>query len=307
MHVAWNLHGEHMSTVRIVTDSACDLAGDVVSRLGITVVPLSIRFGNEEFTDRVHITADQFWNKLASSSQLPETAAPSPGAFETAFRQAKADGAPGVVCVTLSSKLSATYQSAALAAKAVAGDIDVRVVDSLSITMGLGTMCVAGAEAASFGASLDAVEQAVQSFVGRTHVYGAVDTLDNLKKGGRIGGAQAFIGTLLSVKPILDISTGVVEAAGKQRTRAKSFAHLTSLVVDAKAKHGSVAHLAVMHGNATDIDDLLNLLEPHYPREQIVVGPIGAVIGTHGGRGVVGVTFDVPSSSSQPVSSHSAS
>jgi DegV family protein with EDD domain len=288
-----NFHGDHMSTVRIVTDSACDLGDDVVARLGITVVPLSIRFGNEEFTDRVQLSADAFWTKLGSSAQLPETAAPSPGAFEQAFRNAAADGASGVVCVTLSSKLSATYQSAVLAAKSVTDAVAVRVIDSMSITMGLGTMCVAAAEAAQEGGTLDAVADAAQSLVGRTHVYGAVDTLDNLKKGGRIGGAQAFIGTLLSVKPILDISTGVVEAAGKQRTRAKSFAHLASLVADAKAKHGQVRHLAVMHGNATDIDDLIALLSPHY-HDEIVVGPIGAVIGTHGGRGVVGVTFDVP-------------
>lgn len=285
-----------MSTVRIVTDSACDLHPATIERLGITVVPLSIRFGSEEFTDRVELSADAFWSKLAASTVLPETAAPSPGAFEEAFRAAAAAGAAGVVCITLSSKLSATYQSAMLAAGAVRDLIDVRVVDSLSITMGLGTMCIAAGEAAAGGASLDAVEQAARELVGRTHVYGAVDTLENLKKGGRIGGAQAMIGTLLSVKPILDISTGAVEPAGKQRTRAKSFAHLASLVADAKTRYGAVHHLAVMHGNATDIDQLLDLLAPHYDRASIVVGPIGAVIGTHGGRGVVGVTFDVPRS-----------
>ncbi len=103
-----------------------------------------------------------------------------------------------------------------------------------------------------------------------------------------------MIGTLLSVKPILDISSGAVEPAGKQRTRAKSFAHLAGVVGDAVAKHGRVEHLAVMHGNASDVDQLLDLLAPHYDRASIVVGPIGAVIGTHGGRGVVGITFDVP-------------
>jgi DegV family protein with EDD domain len=283
-----------MSRVRIVTDSACDLSADTTARLGIEVVPLTIRFGSEEFTDRVELSADAFWSKLAAAAVLPETAAPSPGSFEQAFRAAAEQGATGVVCITLSSKLSATHQSATLAAAAVRDVLDVRVVDSLSITMGLGTMCVVAAEAAAAGASLDAVEAAARDLVGRTHVYGAVDTLENLKKGGRIGGAQAMIGTLLSVKPILDISSGAVEPAGKQRTRAKSFAHLASMVADAVARHGRVEHLAVMHGNATDIDQLLDLLAAHYDRSAIVVGPIGAVIGTHGGKGVVGITFDVP-------------
>jgi DegV family protein with EDD domain len=285
-----------MTAVAIITDSACDLSPELTQQYGITVVPLSIRFGSEEFTDRVELSADAFWSKLAGASVLPETAAPSPGAFETAFRNAAAAGASGVVCVTLSSKLSATYQSAVLAATAVAGTIEVRVVDSLSITMGEGTMCVVAAEAAQSGASLDEVERAARALVGHTHVYGAVDTLENLKKGGRIGGAQALIGTLLSVKPILDISSGAVEPAGKQRTRAKSFAHLSGLVADAVVRHGRVNHLAVMHGNAPDVDQLLDLLAPHYDRRQIIVGPIGAVIGTHGGLGVVGVTFDVPAS-----------
>jgi DegV family protein with EDD domain len=283
-----------MSTVRVVTDSACDLHTEAIERLGIPVVPLTIRFGAEEYTDRVELSADAFWSKLASSSVLPETAAPSPGAFEQVFRDAAEAGATGVVCVTLSSKLSATHQSASLAAAAVRGVIDVRVVDSLSITMGLGTMCIVAAEAAAAGASIDEVERAARDLVGRTQVYGALDTLENLKKGGRIGGAQAMIGTLLSVKPILDISSGAVEPAGKQRTRAKSFAHLASIVADAKAKYASIGHLAVMHGNATDVDRLLDLLAPHYDRSSITVGPIGAVIGAHGGRGVVGITFDVP-------------
>ncbi len=131
-----------MSRVRIVTDSACDLSADTIARLGIEVVPLTIRFGAEEYTDRVELSADAFWSKLASSSVLPETAAPSPGAFEAVFRRAAEQGASGVVCINLSSKLSATFQAASLAAASVRDAIDVRVVDSLSITMGLGTMCV---------------------------------------------------------------------------------------------------------------------------------------------------------------------
>ena len=283
-----------MSNVRIVTDSACDLSDAEVRDGRVTIVPLSIRFGEQEYVDRRDLSAPEFWAKVEASAVLPETAAPSPGAFEAAFRAAAAEGAGGVVCITLSSKLSATYGSAQLAARAVADTVDVRVVDSLSITSGLGTMCLVGAEAAARGGSLDEVEREVRSLVGRTKVYGGLDTLDNLKKGGRIGGAQALIGSLLSIKPIIDISTGEVEQEGKQRTRAKVFAHLVGLLTKAQVTYGSVDHVAVMHGDAHDSDDFLDLIAPHYPRERIRVGQIGAVIGTHGGPGVMGLTFDVP-------------
>ncbi len=283
-----------MSTVRIVTDSACDLSDEEIATYAVQVVPLSIRFGDQEYVDRQDLSAQQFWAKVAATPMLPETAAPSPGAFEQAFRTAAADGASGVVCVVLSSKLSATYGSAQLGAKAVAGLIDVRVVDSLSITSGLGTMCIVAARQAHNGASLDEVEASARSLVGRTRVYGGLDTLDNLKKGGRIGGAQALIGSLLSIRPIIDISTGEVEQLGKQRTRAKVFAQLLLQLTKAQADFGGVENVAVMHGDANDIEDFLQLLSASYPRNDIRVGQIGAVIGTHGGPGVMGLTFNLP-------------
>ena len=279
--------------VHVVADSACDLPDELVADLGISIVPLSIRFGSDEYTDRRDLTPQAFWRKVAAASVLPETAAPSPGAFEAVFRDAAANGAKGVVCVCLSSKLSATIGSARLAAKAVADVIDVRVVDSLSITMGQGTMAVAAASAARRGASLDEVESGAAAFVGRTTVLGALDTLDNLKKGGRIGGAQALIGSLLQVKPIIDVSSGAVESIGKQRTRSKALAHLAAMLGEAKAKSG-IENVAVMHGDAPDIDTFLTMIEPHFPRDRVIVGQIGAVIGTHGGPRVVGLTFNRP-------------
>ena len=203
--------------VRIVTDSSADLAADVVERLGIEVVPLSIRFGDEEYTDGVDLSVSQFYDKLASSADLPETAAPSPGAFEAAFRRQADAGADAIVCINLSSGLSATLQSAQNAASAVEG-LDVRVVDSRSITSGLGTEVRLAAEAAADGAGADDVVALVDDLVGRTHVFGALDTLDNLKKGGRIGGAQALLGSLLSVKPLLDLSSGEVAERSDDRS-----------------------------------------------------------------------------------------
>lgn len=273
--------------VRIVTDSSCDLTDDEIARHGIEVVPLSIRFGEEELEDRTDLSVEAFYEKLAGSAVLPETAAPSPGKFEAAFRRQASAGASAVVCINLSAGLSATMQSAQNAAQAVADDLDVRVIDSRSITSGLGTQVLLAAEAAADGASADDVVALVEDLVTRTHVVGALDTLENLKKGGRIGGAQALLGSLLSIKPILDISSGVVEEAGKARTRRRALEVLRDKVVEA----GKVEHLTVTHGFAPDLDDMLDLLAEHQAREDIRVGHIGPVIGTHGGPRVMGVSW----------------
>ena len=182
---------------------------------------------------------EAFYEKMAVTDLLPSTAAPAPGAFEEAFRKAAADGG-SVVCINLSSKLSATMQSAENAVRAVDGDIDVRVVDSRSITAGLGSQVEAAAKAASDGASADEIVDLVEDLRARTHIFGALDTLDNLKKGGRIGGAQAMLGTMLSIKPIVDISTGEVEEAAKQRTRRKAMAWLRDKVFATAPARSSV-------------------------------------------------------------------
>ena len=275
--------------VRIVTDSSADLPADEIERLGVEVVPLSIRFGNDEYTDGVDLSVGEFYDKLASSADLPETAAPAPGAFEAAFRRQREAGADAVVCINLSSGLSATFQSAQNAAMAAEG-LDVRVVDSRSITSGLGTQVMAAAEAAAGGAGPDEVVALVDDLVGRTHVIGALDTLDNLKKGGRIGGAQALLGSLLSIKPLLDISTGEVAEAGKARTRRKALEWLRDQVFALPP----VEHLCVSHGNAPDLDDMLALLAPRYPADSIRVTTIGPTIGTHGGPRVMGLTWVDP-------------
>jgi DegV family protein with EDD domain len=275
--------------VRIVTDSSADLAADVVERLGIEVVPLSIRFGDEEYTDGVDLSVSQFYDKLASSADLPETAAPAPGAFEAAFRRQADAGADAIVCINLSSGLSATLQSAQNAASATEG-LDVRVVDSRSITSGLGTQVRAAAEAAADGAGADDVVALVDDMVGRTHVFCALDTLDNLKKGGRIGGAQALLGSLLSVKPLLDLSSGEVAEAGRARTRRRALEWLRDKVFSQPA----VEHLCIAHGMAPDLDNMLDLLAPRYPADQVTVTTIGPVIGTHGGPRVMGLTWVDP-------------
>ncbi len=276
--------------VRVVTDSSCDLPADVVGEHGIEVVPLTIRFGDEEFVDRVDLTPGQFWARCASSSALPETAAPAPGAFEQAFRRAAEAGADGIVCINLASKLSATSQSAQTAAQAVASDVPVTVVDSKSVTLGLGMIVVEAARLAARGASLDEVVKAAEDLARRTRVHGALDTLEYLKRGGRIGAAQALLGSILSVKPIIEIRDGAVEPGPKQRTRSKALAYLAGRV----ASEPGVENLAVLHGDAPDLDTFLGLLAPHFPPERIVIGDLGAVVGTHAGPRTIGVAYQVP-------------
>ena len=279
-----------MAGIRVVTDSACDLPQELADELGIEIVPLTIRFGEESFVDRRDLSPSQFWAKVTSTPVLPETAAPSPGAFEEAFRTLAGEGASGIVCVTLSSALSATYQSAVLGAKGVEDVVRVRVVDSRAVSLGQGLMAVAAARLAKQGKSLDDCAGAAEDLVPRTRIYGALDTMENLKKGGRIGSAQALLGSVLSIKPIIEVADGKVEPESKQRTRSKSLRYLVEKV----RQFPQVEDLAVMHGDAPDVDELLDLLGAVYPRDEIIVGQIGAVIGTHGGPRIVGVTFHVP-------------
>jgi DegV family protein with EDD domain len=271
--------------VRIVTDSACDLAQAQVDQHGIEVVPLSIRFGDEEYIDRVELSVDDFYAKMAQTDTLPETAAPSPGAFEQAFRKLGADGAE-VVCVNLSAALSATMQSAATAAKSLEGEVAVTVVDSRALTIGLGNLVIAAAEAAESGASVAEVVALVDALSDRTRMWGMLDTLDNLLKGGRIGKAQQLMGSVLSIKPILDMSTGEVHEAAKPRTKKKGLLWLRDKVLE----YDGIENLWVMAGDPKDAGELIDLLEGTYEGE-INQGRIGPVIGTHGGPGVMGVSF----------------
>jgi len=279
-----------MPGIRVVTDSSCDLPPALAEQHRIEIVPLTIRFGEEEFVDRRDLTPAEFWRRVAASPVLPETAAPSPGAFEEAYRKAADEGCDGIVAITLSGDLSATYQSAEVAAKALEGELEVRVVDSRSLTLALGMMCCTAAELGAQGATVDEVAAAVEDVKSRTRVFATLDSLENLKKGGRIGGAQAMLGTMLSIKPVIQILNGKVEQESKQRTRSKSIRYLADKVRAA----GSIEQLAVLHGDAPDLGDLLDLLGEIYDRSRIIVGDIGPVIGAHGGPRTIGVTYQVP-------------
>lgn len=275
-------------SIRIVTDSSCDLPDAVAAEHGIRIVPLSIRFGDEEFIDREQLTTAEFWARCSRQDTLPETAAPAPGQFEQTYRELIAEGATGIVVVSLSGALSATMQSAELAARSI-DEVPIRVVDSRSVTLGVGTIVLACARLAANGASIDEVEALAVDRAARTKVFGALDTLENLKKGGRIGNAKALLATALSIKPIIEVVDGAVEQGGKQRTRSKALKFLVDKVTEYE---GRISDLAVLHADCSDVDQFVELLRPHYDGE-IVVGEIGPVIGTHAGRGTIGVAFDV--------------
>jgi fatty acid kinase fatty acid binding subunit len=275
-------------SIRVVTDSSCDLPQSLVDALRIEIVPLTIRFGDEELVDREELSTDEFWSRLELTKALPETAAPSAGAFEAKFRELLGRGATGIVCINLSSHLSATMQAAQVAAAAVANDIPVQVIDSQSASMGLGNLCLTAARRAADGDSLESIVEEVVNRRDRTKLFATLDTLEFLKRGGRVGNARALLGTVLSIKPVVELRDGVVEEAGKVRTRSKALKLLA-----AKASEGKIEHLAVLHGNAPDVDELLTMLEPVFPRDDIITGVVGPVIGTHAGPRVIGVTFQV--------------
>ena len=274
-------------TIRIVTDSASDISLEEAESLGIEIVPLSIRFGETEYTDLVDLSVSDFYLKMSENDLLPSTAAPSPGAFEAAFKRCVEAGAEGVIRINLSLALSATGQAAQLAADALADTVPVRCIDSKSITCGLGTIIRNAAEAAKNGGSMDEIVSLVENLASRTRIFATLDTLENLKKGGRIGGAKAMLGTMLQFKPCLDLSSGEVVEAGRQRTRKRSLTWLKEVLEG----EGEISELSIIHGDAPDVEEFATLISDIVPREQIRINQLGAVIGTHGGPRVLGVTY----------------
>jgi len=272
--------------VRIVTDSTADLTPEQQRAAGITVVPLNVHFGDEVFRDHVDLSADEFFRRLKASSQLPRTSQPSVGAFEEAYRKLL-DGGDEIVSVHLSSKVSGTYNSALMAAQSV-GDGKIDVVDSLSTSMALGFMALEGAKLAKAGRDRQAVAACLQELVPKARVICVVDTLTYLERGGRIGKARALLGSLLNVKPILQLKDGEVVPVGRARGRPQSLSRLVELL----QRDGKVSQLAIMHGAAqTDAEQLRERVASSYPGMDIQLTEIGAVLGTHTGPGVIGFTY----------------
>ena len=203
--------------VRIVTDSTSDLPGDVVERLGITVVAQNVHFGTETYKDNVTITPDTFFSMLASSKELPKTSQASPGEFKEVYDQV-GDGADGIVSIHVAAKLSGTYNSAVQARELTTAQCPVEVIDTAQASMGEGLVVIAAAEAANAGASMDEVAAVARNAAGRSHCMALLETLEYLQKGGRIGKAQAMLGSILQIKPMILVRDGEVHELGKART-----------------------------------------------------------------------------------------
>jgi DegV family protein with EDD domain len=276
-----------MARVRVVTDSACDIPEEIAQRLNIDIVSLTIRFGDEEFTDRVDLSPEAFWAKCKASKALPETAAPSPGAFQAAYQRAQVDSCDGVIVLTLSALLSATNQSAVLGAEGLTGALPVRVVDTKAVSMAQGLLVIEVAELAATGAELNQLVTHAESLVAKVGVVAMLDTLEHLIKGGRVGGARALLGQVLSIKPILELKDGVVAEAGRQRTRSKA---LVAIAEVAKS-HAPLKRLALVHGASSEVANLEALVADVATENAIIVTDMGPVVGTHGGPGIIGLCW----------------
>ena len=279
--------------MRIVTDSACDLPKALLAEHRIEVVPLSIRFGDEEFTDGVDLTGAEFWKRCAASPRLPETAAPSPGAFQAAYARLAEEGADEIVCITMSAEISATHQSAVLGADAVKDHVAVRVVDSRFVTAAEGLLALEAATLAETGAGAEEIAAHTSARVRDAHLVGTLDTMDHLVKSGRVSGAKALFGSMLSVKPILTVRDGKVVEGGRQRTRARALEYLATRTEAA----APLDWLAIGGGDADDLGVVVERLSGVAPAHPVIVTEIGPVVGTHAGPGVVGVCWLAAASS----------
>ncbi|MSQ12857.1 MAG: DegV family protein [Dehalococcoidia bacterium] len=270
--------------VRIVTDSTSDLPSDIAAAAGITVVPLNVHFGTETFRDGVDIKEDEFYRRLVSTAKLPTTSQPSVGAFLETYERL-APGADGIVSVHLTAKLSGTYNSA-IQAKGEFKGCPVEVIDTQQGSLGLGMVALAAARAAQAGGTMAQVSQAVQQAMRDTKFFGAVDTLDYLVKGGRVGKAQAFVGGVLRIKPIITIQDGVVHPVERVRTLQKAVERLAELARAA----GPVGSVGVIHSTTPDVaQSLADRVRDLAPGGQVLMSRFGPVIGAYLGPGAVGV------------------
>lgn len=272
--------------VRIVTDSTADLPPETARELGVSVVPLTVIFGEESFLEGIDMSTELFYERLVESKELPKTSAPSVGQFIEAYEAALKED-DEIVSIHISSKLSATHNNAVQAANQLADTgAKVEVVDSGLVSLGLGIVVQAAARAAQQGGSLEDVKALVDEMIPRVHIIVAVNTLEYLRRGGRIGRARAFLGSVLAVKPLLSIHDG--EVAPEERVRTKKAAHQRLFQI--ATSYPNIAEFAIAYStNASDADELRAKLAEAEPQAKISVSKVGPVIGVHAGPGVLGI------------------
>ena len=272
--------------VKIVTDSLSDITGDLAQELGVTVVPLTVFFGQESFLDRVTMTTDEFYYRLTHGTIWPTTTQPPPVDFINVYNKL-AKETDEILVVTLSSKLSGTYQSAMQAKDMMEGKCRIEVIDSLMVAMSLGLIVISAAKAAKAGANLDALADLVRKAMSRSHLIAYFDTLKYLAKGGRIGKAQGLLGAMLSIKPILTVKDGEMSPLTRLRSKAAGMDYL----YNSAASYSHIEELAVEHATTPDeADELVERLSSLHPKERIYRSTLSPVVGTHAGPGAMAVS-----------------
>ena len=276
-----------MPGVAIVTDSAADLTPERAASAGIRVVPLIVNFGRESFRAGVDLSTDAFWTRMtAPDAPFPTTAASSPGTFQEAYEAAFADGADEVVSVDVAETLSATIKSARIAADMLPRKT-IKVIDSGTASMGIGLLALMASELAAAGQTASDIAATLERRKRDIDLFVALDTLEYLKKGGRISGAQAAIGTLLSVKPIITVKEGKVETADRVRTRGKARERVLELL-----SSRPLERLAILYTPPADAhafrDELVKRIPGGIDPANVSVQPVGPSVGPHIGPGCIG-------------------
>jgi DegV family protein with EDD domain len=282
--------------VMIVTDGTSSISPEMSQEYGIHVVPLYVMFGTQTYLDGVDLDADQFYRLLRSSSQLPTTAQPTAEDFVEAYtsiwEQTPSTEGAAIVSIHGSEKMTATVNSARAAAKRLP-EIPIHVIDSQSISMGLGLMAIAAARASAAGEDAEAIVRLVEGMIDKMGIFFTVETLEYLHKGGRIGGATALIGSLLSIKPVLCVADGRVEPCEKPRSRRRAIGRVLDLVAEGIGAAQTI-HAAVLHCDAPeDAQVVADQVRERFHPVELVTAETGPVIGVHGGPGTVGVAFYV--------------
>ncbi|MFC2034964.1 DegV family protein [Chloroflexota bacterium] len=273
-------------TVKIVTDSLSDITSDIAEELGITVVPLTVLFGHESFLDRVTITTDEFYYRLANDAIWPTTTQPPPGDFVNVYNKL-AEETDEILVITLSSKISGTYESALNAKGLVGGKCRIEVIDSLRVAMGLGLIVITTAKVAQTGANLDELTDLVHKAMPRSHFIAYFDTLKYLAKGGRIGKARGLLGAMLSTKPILTIKDGEIAPLTRFRSHAAGMDYLYNFITG----FPNIEAIAVEYSTTPDeADKLVERLNSVLPKKHIYRSTVSPVLGTYGGPGAMAVT-----------------
>ncbi len=272
--------------VAVVLDSTANLSPETLAENDLETIPLNLIWSGESHRDGVDITTDAFYDRLAHSDEMPTTSQPSVGDFQEFYARI-AETADSIVCLTLSSGISGTYQSA-VGAAALMEEIPIEVIDTQSVSVGHGFMALAAAQAARDGGDMQQVAQVARDLIPEMNVYFAVDTLEYLHRGGRIGGASWLIGSALSIKPVLQMIDGKIGDLARVRTKKKALKYLIDLAEE-KYQGKSNVHLAVVHAVAPEEAHMLGEeLQMRIKPVELLYGELSPVIGTHAGPGTVG-------------------